>query len=303
MIQQSSDGSVLQWALPSNIQGCQSLLAGKPISLSVVVSPCRRDHVLKLEYIWNNGPVNAIAALPSPLGSSNSSRIFHVVLPPQEVGTVEFIPVLYHRGKPISPALLDSSACVTRLTVCDAIDISESDAELNGQASIRGRFPTWEWGFNFLATVNVRLSKEVIGDTPDGLHINWHIVEGILVGPGMEAVVCPGGADWMRIRRDGIGVVDVNASFRARSGAMIYANYSGQIDLGVDGYQRALCDDFDPSPPVIVAPTYITADSELAWLNRLQCLGVGRVDLKSLEVLFDVYSIAVGSRHPSRNPI
>jgi hemoglobin len=46
----------------------------------------------------------------------------------------------------------------------------------------------------------------------------------------------------------------------------------------------------------VVTPTYATADAELEWLNRAQCIGVGRVDMSALRVEFDVYLVRVGSR-------
>ena len=49
-------------------------------------------------------------------------------------------------------------------------------------------------------------------------------------------------------------------------------------------------------PPVVVTPTYATADARLEWLNRAQCIGVGRVDMTALRVEFDVYVVRVGER-------
>ena len=71
------------------------------------------------------------------------------------------------------------------------------------------------------------------------------------------------------------------------------------VDLGADGYARALRGEFDPLPAFVGAPTYQTADRELEWLNRAQCLCVGRVDMKALRVEYDVYLIEVGGRKHS----
>jgi hypothetical protein len=140
------------------------------------------------------------------------------------------------------------------------------------------------------------LRKEVVGPTPDGLRIDWHVTEGSFVGPGLAAVVLPGGADWMRIRQDGVGVVNVTACLETRQGVRIFANYGGFLDFGPDGYTRALRDEFDPLPPLVVTPTYATADTELEWLNRAQCIGVGRVDMTALRVEFDAYVVRVAGR-------
>jgi hypothetical protein len=55
-------------------------------------------------------------------------------------------------------------------------------------------------------------------------------------------------------------------------------------------------DEFDPLPPFVAAPTYATADKELAWLNRAQCIGVGRVYMKPGRLEYDVYVVRVGGR-------
>jgi len=76
----------------------------------------------------------------------------------------------------------------------------------------------------------------------------------------------------------------------------IYASYGGMLDLGPDGYARALRDDFDPLPPFVVTPTYVTADKQLEWLNRAQCIGVGRVDMTAMRLEYDAYLVQVGGR-------
>jgi len=58
-------------------------------------------------------------------------------------------------------------------------------------------------------------------------------------------------------------------------------------------------DEYDRLPPVVVAPTYATADARLEWLNRAQCIGVGRVDMTAFQVEFDVYVVRVGTRRAS----
>jgi truncated hemoglobin YjbI len=156
--------------------------------------------------------------------------------------------------------------------------------------------PRWAWDTTFLGSLTALLRKEVVGVTPDGLRINWHVTTGSFVGPGIDAIVLPGAADWMRIRRDGVAIVSVQACFETHEGARVYGSYGGIFDLGPDGYARALRDEYDHLPPVVVTPTYATADPPLEWLNRAQCIGVGRVDMTALRVEFDVYVVRVGDR-------
>jgi truncated hemoglobin YjbI len=138
--------------------------------------------------------------------------------------------------------------------------------------------------------------------TPDGLRINWHVKTGTFTGPGLDAIVLPGAADWMRIRRDGAAIVSVQACFETQDGARVYGSYGGIFDLGPDGYNRALRDEYDHLPPVVVTPVYATADPRLRWLNRAQCIGVGRVDMTAFRVEFDVYVVRVGERVRPSSP-
>jgi truncated hemoglobin YjbI len=160
------------------------------------------------------------------------------------------------------------------------------------------RQPHWAWDTTFLGSFTGILRKEVVGVTPDGFRIDWHLKEGSFVGPDIDLVVLPGAADWARIRKDGVGSVSVQACFETRTGERIYGSYGGVFDLGPDGYARALRDEFDPLPPVVVTPTFATAHPRFAWLNRVQCIGVGRVDMNALRIEFDVYVVRVGHRTP-----
>ena len=38
-------------------------------------------------------------------------------------------------------------------------------------------------------------------------------------------------------------------------------------------------------------PRYVTAAPQLRWLNRLQCVGLGRVTLATLIVEYDLYAM------------
>jgi hypothetical protein len=161
------------------------------------------------------------------------------------------------------------------------------------QSSWRGAALGLECEISLTGSIGIR--KEVIGSVPDGLRINWYFTEGRCRAD--HEGVGPGGGDFMRIRQDGIGIVNVVTEFlQTRTGARLYCSYSGMFDLGPDGYARAMRDEFDAFPPFVTAPTYTTADKELAWLNRAQCLGLGRVDTNAMRIEADVYVVSVGGR-------
>ena len=45
----------------------------------------------------------------------------------------------------------------------------------------------------------------------------------------------PGGGDWLTVRTDGFGILDVRATLESDDGALIYMAYSRLGDLGEDG--------------------------------------------------------------------
>jgi len=204
-------------------------------------------------------------------------------------GIVGHLPVLRLVTEQISP----------RLGALVPTQSHEKRANAVGAVSDPQRL--WGWHTTFLGTLTAMLRKEVVGVMPDSFRLNWHVIEGAFVGPGVEATILPGATDWSRIRKDGVGTVNVQATLETRTGARIYARYGGLFDLGPDGYARALRDDFDPFPTVVVTPVYTTADAQFEWLNRVQCIGVGRMDMSILRLEFDVYVVRVGDRMKSPN--
>jgi truncated hemoglobin YjbI len=224
-----------------------------------------------------------------------NARLFRAILPGQIGGLVEFLPVLRLAGQPMSPRLEESAEPLRYEVGGTAAPVGVVHSHTSGVAAAGGQ-PHWAWDATFLGSLTATLRKELVGVTPDGLRIDWHVIEGSFVGPELDLVVLPGAADWMRIRKDGVGIVNVQVCLEMRTGERIFGTYGGIFDLGPDGYARALRDEYDLLPPVVVTPTYATAVPRLQWLNRAQCLGVGRVDMKALRVEFDVYLVRVGGR-------
>ena len=89
-----------------------------------------------------------------------------------------------------------------------------------------------------------------------------------------------------------MAILDVRATIETRNDeALIHVSYSGVGDLGEDGYERFLRGDLPGSVPLRVVPRFLTAHPDYRWLNRLQCLGIGEVDLERSEVSYDVYAV------------
>ncbi len=294
VVMRARDGSVLWWG-DAETPGPPPLISpGATVSIAVAVSPVRPGHAVTVEYRVNGGPVQQAIALPELRSFDANARIFRAVLPGQPAGQVEYLPVLRFAGQPVSPCLEDSAE-PSRYRVGRTAPPVAAPALPAAPSSFMA-LPLWGWNTEFLGSVTATLRKEIVGATPDGLRIDWPVKEGRFTGPDLDCVMLPSAADWMRIREDGVGIISVQACFEARTGIRIYCSYAGILDLGLDGYARALRDEFPPLPPVVVTPTFVTADKQLEWLNRAQCVGLGRVDMAALQIEFDIYRVQVGGR-------
>jgi hypothetical protein len=143
----------------------------------------------------------------------------------------------------------------------------------------------------FSSTANLQAPPEVIGPTPAGLRVNFYVTGGEVTGPRMTGTLRPVGGDWLTIRTDGVGILDVRATIETADGALIDLVYTGVGDLGEDGYDRFLRGDLPEHVPLRVAPRFLTAHPDYRWLNRLQCINVGEVNLATFEVGYDVYAL------------
>jgi hypothetical protein len=158
--------------------------------------------------------------------------------------------------------------------------------------------PRWEYQLDFFAALTVDLRAEVLGATPEGYRINFFVKDGAVRGPAIDAVVLPEGGDWMCIRTDGIGMVDICITYQTKDGALILERAGGVFDLGPDGYAKVAAGQFSGSPPFYATPSWETADPRWQWLNRRQGFGVGRVVLEELQVRCDIYLPTVGGPLP-----
>jgi hypothetical protein len=132
---------------------------------------------------------------------------------------------------------------------------------------------------------------EVIGPLAEGIRVNFYATGGEVSGPRVKGQVLAVGGDWLTIRKDGVGVLDVRATFQTHDGALIYTTYGGTADLGEDGYDKFLRQDLPQFLALRIAPRYHTAHPNYAWINRVQCVGIGQADMARLAVHYDVYAV------------
>ena len=142
----------------------------------------------------------------------------------------------------------------------------------------------------YSCTVTLQNPPEAIGPTPEGLRLNVYITGGEVTGPRLNGKLLPVGADWLTIREDGVGVLDIRGTIETDDGALIYVAYQGIADAGKNGYQRFLEGNPPARVPIRGAPRFLTSHPDYLWLNRIQCMNVGEVDLENWVVGYDLYT-------------
>jgi len=140
---------------------------------------------------------------------------------------------------------------------------------------------------------------ESFGPAPDGLHITFYIASGEIHGPKINAKIRGEAGDWMLVRRDGVGVADVRITYETDDGALLLSRYYGIFRPRSRRIRARAAQRVRSSAALVVVPQFVTAHPNWLWLNRLQCLGVGRVTMADLRVRFDLYAIRAGQPLPS----
>ena len=156
---------------------------------------------------------------------------------------------------------------------------------------LEGRLP---FSLEYLCHFTIHLGggdPEIIGETPEGIKVNWYISSGEVAGSKLSGKIHHEGGDWMTIRRDGVGLMDVRATLETGDGALIYIHYTGYFELGENGYENFLKKKWPPTPPTRTTPRMITAHPKYLWVNRLQCIGIGRVVMKEPVYEYDLYGL------------
>ena len=148
--------------------------------------------------------------------------------------------------------------------------------------------PQLEYLWSYWATVT---APEIIGPLSDGTRVHVYVTAGELAGPNIRGRFRPVGGDWLIVRPDGIGVLDVRGTIELDDGGLIYTTYSGIAELGVDGYERFLAGSPPERVQLRITPRYYTAHADYQWVNRIQCIGVGEVDMQQMRVTYDIYAL------------
>jgi hypothetical protein len=65
-------------------------------------------------------------------------------------------------------------------------------------------------------------SPEVVGPVAEGIRVNFYVTAGEVTGPKMRGRLRTVGGDWLLLRTDGVGLLDVRATMELEDGALVY---------------------------------------------------------------------------------
>ncbi|MDO8839052.1 MAG: DUF3237 domain-containing protein [Parvibaculum sp.] len=144
--------------------------------------------------------------------------------------------------------------------------------------------------FSYNATLT---PPELIGPVPDNIRANFYVTGGDVWTPDGTRIgkVKGVGGDWLTVRRDNKGQLDVRATVETFDGALLYVAYSGFVDLGEGGYENLLTGKLPATAQVRAAPQICTSSPSYAWVNGCQFVNIGEVSFEKNSITYDTYVI------------
>jgi hypothetical protein len=130
----------------------------------------------------------------------------------------------------------------------------------------------------FLYEITIDLDPPIaIGANPHGNRQIIPLKGGHFEGPRLSGTVIPGGADWLLVRPDGVGALDVRGALQTNDGALIYVQYRGYITNFPALLPRWAANEDIPHEEYYFAitPYYETSAPQYQWLHQTVVVGLG----------------------------
>ena len=146
--------------------------------------------------------------------------------------------------------------------------------------------------YEFLCDVQADLEEPLpIGFTPHGVRMIYIVKGGTVSGPNIKGNLLPPAADWILLRPDGVGEIDVRGTIRTDDGELIYMYYRGILHITPEVFERIQKgESVDPSEYYFrTTPIFETGSDKYGWLNRIVAVGVGQS--MPNRVIYKIYRI------------
>jgi hypothetical protein len=131
-----------------------------------------------------------------------------------------------------------------------------------------------------LMTMHADLKDPVsVGSGPHGDRVIYDVTDGTFEGERLKGKLLASGGDWITIDSDGVGHLDVRATFVTDDGANIYVQYYGALVFNekvTAALESGIPADFGDTH-FVTQPRFETGDDRYRWLNRVMAVAEGRV--------------------------
>ena len=120
-----------------------------------------------------------------------------------------------------------------------------------------------------------------VGEGPKGTRLVVDVTEITLKGDRVNATLATNdGADWGTVSEDGLLMaLDVRFTLKTDDGAFIYVEYGGRGNLA--------------EGTIAVAPTFQTGHEKYKWLNSVQAIAAGQVNLETGKLIYRLYEVTI----------
>lgn len=282
MADYAENGLSLRW--DDAAEAAAGALAGTR-RVRVALAPAHPANALRALCAMDGGPLREVRGFAEGRDAASGAQLFALDLPEPPPGQrLQWWPIASCSGREADPRRGNLPPAVIRT---DAAPTPPPAPPLPA----RPRFAFLP-ELLFHASVPLTPDPDPVGETPDGLRLDFALGEGGRVeGPALHGIVEHRGGDWLRIRPDGVGICNIHAVIKPSEGGVVMTEYGGVVDFGPDGYRAVAAGRGPRRAPLRLTPRYLTGEPRLAWLNRLQCVAIGEVNLDQLLVRYDCYAL------------
>lgn len=281
----SEHGVSLSWTIMPDAGDAMGLCRRAVVD----TSPAHPSNAVKVIYALAGGPEREVRGHCTGIDPATGAQRFAIDLPVEPEGiSMTWRPVLSRSGRTVDPKRGGTAPETMLPAHIKARPVGEAIAPA---AAVHPARFSFEPRFLFRVTASFQADDAPVGETPDGLRFLFALRAGGTVrGPALNGEILHKGGDWMRVRRDGVGICTIDALIRPDTGGIVMTEYTGVCDFGPDGFDALSRGTPPRTAPLRFAPRYLTAVPSLQWMNRLQCLSVGEVNLERQVIEYDLYA-------------
>ncbi|MGA2480727.1 MAG: DUF3237 domain-containing protein [Spirochaetia bacterium] len=139
--------------------------------------------------------------------------------------------------------------------------------------------------FMFYADLTLDMPQNV-GAGPHGNRQIIRVVNGTVDGPKFKGTTLPMSGDWLLLRPDGVGELDVRTTIKTDDEQFIYMNYRGLMHGKPETMQEMF-----QGKPIAPSDLYVrsaaffeTSSEKYSWLNRIVAIGTAKIGLPRFEL-------------------